>query len=288
MLINCKECGREVSDTAKACPHCGAKVKKEKVVRENPQWNNPFKKLVETTTSSAKGKWIYLGTVAGCCAIAFCFLILTILSFAAPSAFLHSKKCRDGYALINHLAPRYNSYEMTIQGKQFEISNLPLSGYVANVCVKSSLSGGSYTVRYRFKSNGEAEAVVTFSVGYRYEVDYEYDGTYPVLIRAYKDSKITTLTSTEMQLAYSILNLTDTVLDYVLSENNKHYNFNDIISDYADYRNSLMGIWVSSTVLAVLFTAISVCGIVIYVIYAKKGVQTVEPLNTESNEVLQE
>lgn len=24
-LINCKECGKEISDQAKACPHCGAK-----------------------------------------------------------------------------------------------------------------------------------------------------------------------------------------------------------------------------------------------------------------------
>jgi hypothetical protein len=27
-LIKCKECGNEVSDTAKACPHCGANVPK--------------------------------------------------------------------------------------------------------------------------------------------------------------------------------------------------------------------------------------------------------------------
>lgn len=25
-LIKCKECGQEVSDHAKACPHCGAKI----------------------------------------------------------------------------------------------------------------------------------------------------------------------------------------------------------------------------------------------------------------------
>ncbi len=31
MLIHCKECGNEISDTAKHCPHCGAKVKKEKI-----------------------------------------------------------------------------------------------------------------------------------------------------------------------------------------------------------------------------------------------------------------
>jgi RNA polymerase subunit RPABC4/transcription elongation factor Spt4 len=25
-LINCKECGKEISDGAIACPHCGAKI----------------------------------------------------------------------------------------------------------------------------------------------------------------------------------------------------------------------------------------------------------------------
>lgn len=29
-LIKCKECGREISDTAKICVHCGAKTEKAK------------------------------------------------------------------------------------------------------------------------------------------------------------------------------------------------------------------------------------------------------------------
>lgn len=28
-LINCKECGKQVSSTAASCPHCGAKIKKK-------------------------------------------------------------------------------------------------------------------------------------------------------------------------------------------------------------------------------------------------------------------
>lgn len=30
-MINCKDCGKEVSKKAKTCPHCGAKVKKKKI-----------------------------------------------------------------------------------------------------------------------------------------------------------------------------------------------------------------------------------------------------------------
>lgn len=31
-LIKCSECGKEISDKARCCPHCGAKVKKTKIV----------------------------------------------------------------------------------------------------------------------------------------------------------------------------------------------------------------------------------------------------------------
>lgn len=30
-LVNCKECGHEVSDQAKSCPNCGAKVNQKNV-----------------------------------------------------------------------------------------------------------------------------------------------------------------------------------------------------------------------------------------------------------------
>lgn len=34
-LINCPECGKEISDSVKKCPHCGKKIK-----------DNPFKQFV--------------------------------------------------------------------------------------------------------------------------------------------------------------------------------------------------------------------------------------------------
>lgn len=34
-LIKCKECGKEISDTAKACPNCGAKIKAKKFILKN-------------------------------------------------------------------------------------------------------------------------------------------------------------------------------------------------------------------------------------------------------------
>lgn len=38
-LINCKDCGKEISKKAKTCPHCGAKVKKKKIGLGIVKWN---------------------------------------------------------------------------------------------------------------------------------------------------------------------------------------------------------------------------------------------------------
>lgn len=34
-LIKCKECGKEISDTSKACVHCGAKTELSKMQKSN-------------------------------------------------------------------------------------------------------------------------------------------------------------------------------------------------------------------------------------------------------------
>lgn len=36
-LISCKECGKEISDSAATCPHCGVALKEQKVVIEESQ-----------------------------------------------------------------------------------------------------------------------------------------------------------------------------------------------------------------------------------------------------------
>lgn len=43
-LINCPECKKEVSDSAKTCPHCGYKLIEDEVQRTNTQSIKPKKK----------------------------------------------------------------------------------------------------------------------------------------------------------------------------------------------------------------------------------------------------
>ena len=290
MLITCKECGKEVSDSAKRCPNCGAKVKKVKVEKEKKEKGNLLAKIAEKVAGSKKTKWAYFISMIASCAIAGCFLLMTLLSFAAPLAFLHSEPCRDGYDLIEELAPDYDGYEITIHGSSsnytYKIMGLPFSGYVTDVCVTSSISGSSFAVHRRFKPNGSVEAIVTFTIGYFYECEYVYDGSYAELVQAYKGYSSTTLTNTEREYAYSLITLTDTVLNYVLSYHSRDYDFDDILEDYADYHNSLLGIRISSAVIMVVFTTISIFAIVFYAKIRKKRGQTAESLQEETSDAL--
>ena len=42
-LIKCVECGKDISDTVKSCPHCGMKVKK---VKDNQDSGSKNKKII--------------------------------------------------------------------------------------------------------------------------------------------------------------------------------------------------------------------------------------------------
>ncbi|MFW5669556.1 MAG: zinc ribbon domain-containing protein, partial [Acetivibrio ethanolgignens] len=49
-LINCPECGKEISDKAVSCPNCGVPIakpiKKEKTNREKKRISNKSKKVI--------------------------------------------------------------------------------------------------------------------------------------------------------------------------------------------------------------------------------------------------
>lgn len=47
-LINCPECGKEVSDSAIACPHCGYEIKKDKTKKRKSNSGNLLSKITVT------------------------------------------------------------------------------------------------------------------------------------------------------------------------------------------------------------------------------------------------
>ena len=271
MIINCKECGREISDTAKVCPHCGAKVKKEKAKLDSVnKLGSILSNLSNKVKDSKNGKIIYLGSLISSCAVALCFFILTIISFAAPYAFLHSEPCTDGYALIDELAIKnQNRYDVNIRGDNYSILRYKLGNKIV-ISVGYGSSGAA--VQYHFAKDGSINAYAFFN---GYECDYEFKDTYFSFVEAFYNYKLTSLSGTNRKLADTAIELSEAVFDYVLAINGKSYDFYDILKDYNSYRNSIQGIRISSTFLMSVFTIVSVCGVAFYVQFIRKKEQAV-------------
>ncbi len=278
MIINCKECGREISDTAKQCPHCGAKVKKEKVKKKEDQQDNIFNRIADIVSGSVKAIRIYLGVLIASCAIALCFFILTILSYATPYAFLHSEPCKDGYALVNELVIN-DQNQFIIRNNRYTISRGKFGNSIM-ISVSSNILGASGQVQYQFENNGSITAYAFYN---GYECVYNVKRTEAVFVEAFYKYKPTTLSTADRELADSSIELAEAVFDYVLTSNNKDYEFYDILNDYADYKTSVSGIRISSIVLMSVFAVVSVCGIVFYVKFIRKKGKTSIPQSDEIN-----
>lgn len=263
MLINCKECGREISDTAKQCPHCGAKVKKEKQKTQS-KFTSSISRFVELVKSRKKGKLIYLSTLISCCAIAVCFFIIMMTAYCAPKAFLHSKAYKSFYSADTCGAYTYEDYRFNI----FRSAMGDSESVIANV----NTSSNDFQVNYQFDSDGIVKVIFMGNgIGGHIECEYEVKDLKLQYIAAYKNYRPTTLSTLELNLAQTSIELVHVVYDIVLTS--KGYNFNDVLTEYGQYRDSLNGIRISSIVLMSVFTVISVLGTVFYIItfVKKKG-----------------
>ena len=87
-LINCPECGREVSDLAKACPHCGYRIAKPR-------------KKIDITSEQKKKLLVYGGSTLGVlCLIFFIYLFFSPKTFSwccihkiCEATCVEAKKC---------------------------------------------------------------------------------------------------------------------------------------------------------------------------------------------------
>jgi len=77
-LINCSECGKQISDKAEFCPSCGNPIKQTKeTTRPNPAYAQPKRETVyiQQEKKSGGGVWGFVGIL-----IAIILIIIIIFS----------------------------------------------------------------------------------------------------------------------------------------------------------------------------------------------------------------
>ena len=78
----------------------------------------------------------------------------------------------------------------------------------------------------------------------------------------------------ERELSDSCIELAPMAIDYFLLSHEATSDFNTVVSDYADYHETLNAIKISSIILMSIFSVISICGIALSVkIFGKKKSQ---------------
>lgn len=85
-LINCPECGKEISDKVKACPHCGYPL-----VEENIEANPPQPQQVEITSVNLKKKVNWKPIVIGAILV-----VIGVVAYAVIQK-MNEKKAQETY-----------------------------------------------------------------------------------------------------------------------------------------------------------------------------------------------
>ena len=263
MIINCRECGREISDTAKQCPYCGAKVKREKHKKDN---GLTFR-IKEKLTNNKHGKVIYLCSLTLCCSIAIVFLFLTLISFFVPKIFFHS----ESYSTLLELtSPEHSESHNKCSSFQIEEIEFVIQSGSSNNEYLDVFIDGRF-VEYEFYPDGKIEArfYAQNSSDDYFACFYDVKGTSMVF-----DYATRYLLPVEIELSDSCIELAPMAIDYFLMSHEETFDFNTVLSDYADYHDTLKAIKISSIILMSIFSVISICGIALSVkIFGKKKSQ---------------
>ena len=254
MLINCKECGKEVSDTAKKCPHCGAKVKKEK------SKNNVNQKV----------KLGYIISVITSCVIAVCFFVTMILAAETPNVFFHSKAY--DYLSNKHSKQTYAGYTFDTDFTRSEI------GVHIHTDVKDSSNGVVFSVNHSFTcSVHNDEIFVSYDVSDKgnkiwYNIWYLRNNSGWYLSgtnssQGYGGYKEYTVTDDDIRTAKAGIDLVETTFDVTLLPYS--LDFDDVVKDFQKFAVSVKAIWTSSIALMSIFTVLAIAETVGYVLFRK-------------------
>ena len=83
-IIQCPECGRDVSDQAKNCVHCGYPLSKRKNVKEKNKEQRPASSEEKNADSGKRGKKKMLPVIIGVIAVAAVIAIVFLVTGKKP------------------------------------------------------------------------------------------------------------------------------------------------------------------------------------------------------------
>lgn len=210
---------------------------------------------------------VYLCSLALCCTIAVVFLFLTLISFCMPKIFLHSKS----YDTILNLTSFEHTKSHDCSSFQIEeIEFIIQSGSSTNEYLDVSIDNSLFLIEYSFHPDGEIKVKLYFQSQSNkdnyFACFYDVRGTSIVF-----DYATRFLLPVERELSDSCIELSSMAIDYFLLSHGETFNFNTVLSDYADYHETLKAINISSIILMSIFSVISVCGITLSVkIFGKR------------------
>ena len=224
-LIHCPECGKEISDTAKRCIHCGASIKKTK--RPFLLWLN------DDILSNSKGEKRYVILRYICLGLALCLIILLILTFAVPKTFQPGKheynramKCLETYELL------FEDFSISRDSHQADGT-----GRIADQ-IDIILENDTH-IRYTFFCDGDLK------IGYLGDDSGDF--------LRYKDT-LKPITDGDEQIVFDVqdyLEITDSIIAVFLEQ--ESISFSNILDDFYRFGNIIKTIRIVSIVVGILF-----------------------------------
>ena len=223
-LIHCPECGKEISDTAKRCIHCGASIKKAK---------QPFLLwLNNNILSNSKRKKRYAILHYICLGLALCFIVLLILTFATPKIFQPGKheysramKCLETYDLLFE--------DFSIWRDSPQTDGTGRTADVINIILKNDTH-----IEYTFFCDGDLK------------IAYRGDGE---CFLRYKDA-LKPITDGAEQIVFEVqdcLEISDSIITVFLEQ--ESLSFSNILDDFYRFGSTIKTIRIVSIVVGILF-----------------------------------
>lgn len=243
-IMQCSECGKEVSDTAKRCVHCGAKIKKSKEYKF---------KTINKNKIGKKAKIIILLLSS------FCLVIISIfapLFFVASSTRVHTfsfAKADESFVKLYRHLEQQKLPKSIMKVENNDIVFLESAYKHAGSTLSFSFSNGSYLSRRNATFFIREESIEIDSGNYRFElVNDKLITVYVFEKDLTKEELETKLIDAQVFVAICLVAMDD----YLVTNNIHNGSFKQVLKDFHHYALKVDKIRIASLVVFISFTVI--------------------------------